>query len=128
MTFTYDTTTSLGQVRLIIGDADENNVIFQDAEIEAFLDLNEDSVKRAAAAALDTMASSQAMILKVITVLDLRTDGAAVARALREHAARLRTEAEESEAADGDLFDWAEPAETVFQQREIVVKKALRDQ
>ena len=126
MTFTYETTTSIGKVRMIIGDKDDTNVIFQDAEIEAFLSLASDDVRLAAAGALDTMASDQAMVLKVIRTMDLSTDGAAVARSLREHAAQLRTDAEQAEAGEGGLFDYAEMAVNEFTKRERVEKQALR--
>jgi hypothetical protein len=80
-------------VRLLIGDTDleePGNHIFQDEEIDAFLAMEASVVKLAAAQALDTMASSEAMILKKIRILDLTTDGPAVAKELRERASTLR--------------------------------------
>lgn len=127
MTFTYDPTSDLGRVRMIIGDKDDMNVIFQDAEIEAFLSLNSSDVRLAAAEVLDTMASDQAMVLKVIRTMDLSTDGAAVAKSLREHAAQLRTDAEAAEAGEGDLFDYAEMVVDEFTKRERVEKQAMRE-
>jgi len=101
----------------------------EDEEIAAFLSLNEDSIKRAAAAALDTIASDQVLTLKVIRLLDLSTDGAGVARALREHAERLRSEADISDAAEeGGLFDYAELNVNVFTERELVLKQVQREQ
>lgn len=96
MSFTYDTTTDLGRVRMRITDRDENNAVFTDAEIEAFLDM-EGSVNLASAAALETIAANEALVLKRIEVLDLKTDGPAVAKALMDLAARLR----ENEDASG---------------------------
>lgn len=128
MAFTYDPTTDVGKVRMIIGDKDEAYVMFQDDEISAFLDLNGESVKRAAAAALDTIASDQTLKLKVIRLLDLSTDGAGVARSLREHADRLRVEADVADAAEeGGLFDYAEMNLNAFTRRARVVNQAMRN-
>jgi len=128
MAFTYDVTNEIGRVRLIINDKVEATAIYSDEEIGAFLDLNEDSVKRGAAAALDSIASDQALVLKVIRTLDLSTDGASVARALREHAQRLRDEANDSDAGEGDLFDYAEMVTNAFTARERVTNQTLRGQ
>lgn len=94
-----DYTTDVGQVRLIIGDLDVNNQIFGEDELQGFLALANDSVKRAAAEALDTIASSEALISKKITTQDRSSDGPAVADALRKHAAALRGRAKEEEDA-----------------------------
>lgn len=126
MTFTYDPATDLGRLRLIITDTDSANPLFTDAEAQAFLGLTQQNVYRAAAMALDTMATSQTLILKVMSLLDLSTDGAAVARALREHALQLREQANISDAADGSLFDYAEQVDNIFTLRERVLKQAQR--
>lgn len=127
MAYTYDVSTTIGKIRLLINDHDEADVIFQDDELQAFLDINEDSLKYAAAQALDTIASNEAMVLKVITLMDLRTDGAATAKALREHAAQLREEADDADAAEEDgLFDYAEMVTDAFTARERIRKQALR--
>ena len=128
MAYTYDVSTGIGQVRLLITDTDEDNPIFQDAEIQAFLDLNNSSVKRAAAQALDTIASNETLVQKRIRLLDLSTDGPAVAAELRKHAAQLREEAEDADAETAEgLFDWAEMAVDEFTARERVIKEELRD-
>lgn len=124
MAFTYDPTTSRGRVRLLITDTDGSNVIFQDAEIDAFLALEDSSVKRAAASALDQIASSEALVQKRIRLLDLSTDGPAVAKALREHAAALRDQADKEEVEGA--FDWAEMVVTDFAARERLRNQALR--
>jgi len=128
MTYTYDTSTNAGKVRLLINDHDEQNVIFQDEEMDVFLALNGDDVYLAAAMALETIASNQVMVLKVITVMDLQTDGAAVARALREHAKSLREQATQADAASGEAFDIAEMTVDVFTARQRIRNQALRDQ
>lgn len=124
MAFTYDTTTARGHVRLIIGDTDTvtvANQIFTDAEIDAFLSMQDDVVKLAAAQALEALASKQAYIQKVITVGDLKTDGAKLAAEFRAQAAALRKQVEDEPA-----FDWAEQAVTPAAGLEIIVKDAMR--
>ncbi len=86
-----DVTTPLGRVRLLINDTADAPV-FSDAEIAAFLEIEGDNVKLAAAQALDTIADDEALTSKVIRSQDLSIDGAAVARGLRERAATLRSE------------------------------------
>jgi hypothetical protein len=128
VTITYDTATNIGKTRMLIPDRDLSNAVFQDVEIQAFLDLNEANVRRSAAEALETIASDQAMTLKVIRLLDLSTDGRAVSQALLERAARLREAAvlaEDSE--DGGLFDYAEMVTGAFTERERIWKQAQRD-
>lgn len=125
MTFSTDPTTDIGKIRLIIGDKDGQYPIFQDDEIQAFLDMAGD-VRRAAADALDAIASDQVMVLKVVRTLDLQTDGAAMSRELRQHAKSLREQANAADAGNGDLFDIAEFADDAFSQRERVWKQALR--
>lgn len=64
-----------------------------DEEITALLGQYADSdnaVKLAAADSMDIIASSEAMISKKIKILDLQTDGAAIADSLRKHADSLR--------------------------------------
>ena len=127
MTFTYNVSTDIGRVRLLIGDTEEANAIFEDDEIEVFLSLN-DGVKRSAGGALDVIASNQALVLKVIRTLDLSTDGAATARALREHANQLRDEAAETDAGEeGGLFDYAEMVTNAFTARQRLRNQLLRD-
>lgn len=125
MAFTYDPTTDRGRVRLLITDTDAANAIFTDAEIDAFLSIEGDAVKRAAAAALDQTASSEALIQKRIRLLDLTTDGPAVAKALRDHAQRLREQAEDEDVTGA--FDWAELVLDDFSARERIWNEALRD-
>ncbi len=128
MAFTYDATTDIGKVRLLITDTDSSSPIFQNEEIDAFLALN-DGVKRSAAAALDVIASNQALVLKVIRTLDLSTDGPSVARALREHASTLREEAEMADAGEEDgLFDYAEMVTNAFTERQRLKNQVLRGQ
>ena len=90
MTFTYLLTTPIGKVRLNCQDTKVDNAIFEDDEIQAFLDQNNQSIFLAAADALDTIASNQSYVLKVISNNGLSTNGPAVASDLRMHARTLR--------------------------------------
>lgn len=94
------------QVRLLIADLDEGeNQIFTDDQLEGFLSITSQSVKRSAADALDAIATSEALISKVITTQDRSSDGRAVADALRKHSAALRDRAkEEEDAEDAEPF------------------------
>jgi hypothetical protein len=84
--------TDVGTVRLLNSDTspESGGRIFDDTEIQTFLDLEGGAVKLAAAQALDAIASNEAMVSKRIKTLDLQTDGPAVAKSLREHASALR--------------------------------------
>jgi hypothetical protein len=101
--FTYDVSTPEGQVRLLVPDNDVDNHLLEDADITALLTLEASDVRRAAATALELIASSEALVSKKIKTQDLSTDGPAVARELRERAKQLRAQAEEAAVnADGD--------------------------
>lgn len=91
----YDPTTDIGKVRLLIGDTDE--VVFTDAEIQAFLNLADDSIGVAAAKALRAMAASQARLEKRLKALDIELDTKGLAKELRA----LAKELEESEEEEG---------------------------
>lgn len=93
-----------GQVRLLIADLDESELILSDIIIGGYLVLNDNSVKLAAADSLDAIATSEVLLAKKIRTQDLSTDGPAVAAELRGQAARLRARAEEESGA-GSFFD-----------------------
>lgn len=128
MAFTYIVSTDIGKVRMMIPDRVEAGAIFEDEEIQAYLDMNDSSVRRAAADALEVIASDEAMTLKVITTLDLSTNGAATSDALLRRAKELRLQANEADGGDGGLLDYAEMSVNAFTARERVLKQALRDQ
>jgi hypothetical protein len=128
MAFTFDLSTSVGKVRLLIPDRVSADALFQDDEIEAFLDLEGAVVRRAVALALEIIASDNAMTLKVIRLLDLTTDGAKTSDALLKRAALLRSQADrDDEAEEGAAFDIAEMVPNAFAWRERVYHEALRD-
>lgn len=125
MAFTYDLATDSGKVRLLIPDTSATAYVFEDDELDAFLSLESSDPRRAAAMALETMASSEAYVQKAIKVLDLQTNGPAVAKSLMERAEKLRAQAEIAD--DGDAFDIAEMVHDSFSARERWEKQALRD-
>jgi hypothetical protein len=102
-----DYATAIGQVRLLIPDTEqlENPAdpdadaayIFDDHQIQAFLVLYLNSVKRAAAQAKLVLATSETLISKVIRTDDLQTDGAKLGAELRAQAKDLRDQASEEE-------------------------------
>lgn len=90
-------TVAQDDVRLLIADTDTAHRIFSTKQIDQFLRLNDGDVRRAAAQALDVIASNEAMVSKVIKTQDLSTDGAKVAESLRKQAAELRRQADDGE-------------------------------
>ena len=102
-----DYETDVGRVRLLIPDTDEDNTLLIDPQIDALLTM-EGTVKLAAAAALDIIASSEALVSKVIRTQDLQTDGAKVAAELRARAAGLRQQVDDGVGDDSVGFDIAD--------------------
>lgn len=127
MAFNYVLSTDRGKVRLMIPDRVTPNHIFEDDEIDVFLSIEGSNIKRATAMALETIAADQVLVLKVITLMDLRTDGAAVGRELLKRAADLRKQADFDESAeDGGAFDIAEMVVDPFTERERIWKETQR--
>lgn len=126
MAFTYDTTTDRGKVRLLLGDSDSANAIFDDDETDAFLAMGDDEPFLAAALGAESIASSELYIQKVIQIMDLKTDGASAAREWRMKAKQWRDTYAESIGESGEDFDWAESAIDPFSIRERIANEALR--
>ncbi len=99
---TLDPAEPVGQVRLLTTDQDEAFPLHTDAQIEAFLAMEGGNVKRAAAAQLEAISTSEALVSKKISTQDLSTDGPAVAKDLRERAKLLRSQADETRDLDLD--------------------------
>lgn len=105
-----DYATAIGQVRLLIPDVEQlDNLqdlsadaayIFSDAQIQAFLSLYGDNIKRAAAQAKLVLATSETLINKVIRTTDYTTDGAKLGTELRAQAKMLQDEATQDDLAD----------------------------
>ena len=121
MTFTYDLSTDRGKVRLLVPDRVSTDYLFNDDEVDAFLSVEDSSIKRAAALCLETIASDIAMIDKVIKLLDLQTDGAKTSDALLARAKTLRDQADNEDITDH--FDYVEFSDlTEWNTNEWVVK------
>ena len=90
----------VAQVRLLIGD--QQATIFTDDEIAVFCGMYADP-RRAAARALVTIATTEALLSKKITTQDLSVDGPAVAASLLAQAKDLRAEAD----ADRQDTEWS---------------------
>lgn len=111
---TVDTSSSIGQVRLLISDVDEVTPILEDTQITAFLTMEGGSVKLAAATALEAIARSEALLSKKLRVGDLTTDGPALAAELRTSAKALRDQVAvvtevETGAALLPVYSFSEP-------------------
>lgn len=122
-----DYTTDLGKVRLLIPDTDEANQLFADDQISGFLTIEGGIVKRAAAAALETAASNEAVVSKVIRTQDLQTDGAKVSDALLKRAAELRRQVNEDDPDTSgalDIVDFRDPFTLAFSDHELTEAEA----
>ena len=103
-----DFTTSVGKVRVLLGDTDPTGVVdgegiylfFSDTEIQAILDMHDDNAKLTAARCMETIAGSQALLLKAWSSDDLTVNGDRIAKELRELAKQLRAEAVADESSD----------------------------
>ena len=105
-----DYTTAVGQVRLLIPDVEQldslvdpsasASYLFNDGQITALLALYSSNIKRAAAQAKMVLATSEALINKVIRTADYTTDGAKLGAELRAQAAELRAEADKDDSED----------------------------
>jgi len=102
--------TAIGQVRLLIPDTEqldnpatstvEAEYVFDDHQIQALLTLYSNNVKRAAAQAKLVLATSEALINKVIRTADYNTDGAKLGAELREQSKQLQAEADRDDLID----------------------------
>ena len=104
-----DYSTAIGQVRLLIPDVeqlgDAPEYLFSDPQVQALLALYSNNVKRAAAQAKLVLATSEALINKVIKTYDYQTDGAKLGAELRAQAAELKAEADRDDLDDSsDTF------------------------
>ena len=106
-----DLGSNIGRVRVLLGDTDPTSVVgtigeylyFSDAEVESLLGMYDDNPKLTAARALETIAGSQALLLKSWSSDDLSVRGDQIAKELRDIANQLRSEALASDSSA--LFD-----------------------
>lgn len=94
-------------VRLLIADVstDPAKQLLADYQIEQYLSLAGDNVRRGAAECLDAIAVSEVLVSKKIRTQDLTTDGPAVAAELRARARQLRDQADEDDDREWGGFD-----------------------
>jgi hypothetical protein len=83
MAFNYDLSTSIGKVRLLIADTNSESYIFEDAEIQVFLDLNGSDLNRAAGQAYETWAADRSKIAKSIQSGTYKSERNAISDLLR---------------------------------------------
>lgn len=105
-----DYTTAIGQVRLLVPDVEQLTdltnptadaaYLFSDSQVQALISLYSNNIKRAAAQAKLILASSEALISKVIKTDDLTTDGAKLGAELRAQSKMLMDEADKDAAED----------------------------
>lgn len=120
MSFTYDPSTDIGRVRRTIPDRVEEEAIFSDEEVTSFI-TDEGNWRRATALALETIATDQALVLKVVKVQNIQTDGAKLSDALLKRASLLREQADidDNNSEDGS-FEIAQQIFNDFGYREHV--------
>lgn len=81
MSYSYDLSTDIGKIRLAIPDNIQADAVFTDEELQVFLDV-EGSWRSAAALALETMASNELLVMKMVEVKDVKVSGSDRAVAL----------------------------------------------
>lgn len=74
MAFTYDLSTTVGQVRFLVGDNDPDNILMQDEEIQFCINISFTSLYLAAAAACEAMAAKVSGNLTNIVLGSLKID------------------------------------------------------
>lgn len=128
----YSVDNEVGLIIFNAAPADDLNIVvtyrhalLSDAQITELMGLESD-VRLCAALALDTIASNEALVQKKIRLLDIQTDGPAVAKELRAHAAALRKQVTDAAALDENAFDIAEMVFPPFGYRERIYNQALR--
>lgn len=126
MGFSYDPGSDIGKVRMLIPDRTAAAHVFEDEELSAYLGLA-DGPMRAAALALETVASDMAITLRITTVLGLSVNGAAASDAVLRRANALRAQADAADANAGGAFDWAEFALDPFGTRAVLWNARLRE-
>ena len=99
--------TDIQKMRVLIPDNEQifdGDYLFSDNDLNAYLEVANNSVLRAASYAVLAIATSEAMISKVIKTQDLSTNGAAVADALRLTAKQLADRADKEDELSGEFY------------------------
>lgn len=90
MSFSYDLTSNVGRVRLLVGDTLSASAKFTDEEIEYFLEAESDNLNLAAALCADSMAARAADNAKSETIGSYSINQSSQAASWMEMAKRLR--------------------------------------
>lgn len=99
--------TDIQKMRVLIPDNEQvfdGDYLFSDNDLNAYLEVANGSVLRAASYAVLAIANSEAIISKIIKTQDLSTNGAAVADALRLTAKQLADRADKEDDLAGEFY------------------------
>ena len=99
--------TDIQKMRVLIPDNEQifdGDYLFSDNDLNAYLEVANNSVLRAASYAVLAIANSEAIISKIIKTQDLSTNGAAVADALRLTAKQLADRADKEDELAGEFY------------------------
>lgn len=99
--------TDIQKMRVLIPDNEQifdGDYLFSDNDLNAYLEVANNSVLRAASYAVLAIATSEAIISKIIKTQDLSTNGAAVADALRLTAKQLADRADKEDELAGEFY------------------------
>jgi len=119
---------------MFIPDRNVVDPIFQDEEIDAFIllaqvggTLDQATLLRAAADAIEVIATDQTLTLKAIKLMEMTTNGDKVGAELRARANSLRSRADEIDAQSTGGFDVIEQVFDQFSYKERVWDEFLRE-
>lgn len=122
---TFDPTTDLGKMRLLVSDTDVSRPILDDEDLEAFIAIA-GNYWLGAAMALDSIATNEVLTQKVLTIMGTSTDGAKVAKELRARARQLREDFKNFGPATELGFATAEMPDGAFSREEMLLKQYQR--
>lgn len=89
MSFTYDISTPIGQVRFNIGDKNPEEPDFQDEEIQYLLNEYGNNIIKSSAYALQALANDSAKIATKMEIEGYKRDATQITRELKARAAEL---------------------------------------
>lgn len=101
-----DYTTARGKVRAMIPDISETDPILSDGQLDAFLSVSGDNIKKAVSMAWRAIATETNLLYKYVKTDDLLVDGPKMAAELLKSAKELYAEAVEDIAEESaDTFE-----------------------
>ena len=125
MSWTFDSGTDLGKMRLLISDTDQSRPIMDDEDLQAFT-IIAGHYWPGAAMALDSIATNEVLTQKVLTIMGTSTDGAKVAKELRARAMQLRADFKNFGPTTELGFATAEMPDGAFSREEMLLKQYMR--